>query len=206
MVRFVRRAGATVVTVLLVTALAGLACLFWLVRHDGWLVQTVATGSMEPTVPTGSVIVSRPVDPGDIEVGDVIVFRSPSGATVSAGADGVFEATEAMLITHRVVAVRGSGPDLSFRTKGDGNANEDPWSVGADLVRARYVAHVPRIGALLASPDTRRWLFLGVAAIGCVVIVTEGRSVARELRSRREHPEAAPGDETVPATTSPTDE
>ncbi len=71
------------------------------------------------------MIVSRPVDPGDIEVGDVIVFRSPSGATVSAGADGVFEATEAMLITHRVVAVRGSGPDLSFRTKGDGNANEE---------------------------------------------------------------------------------
>ncbi len=54
MVRFVRRAGATVVTVLLVTALAGLACLFWLgaarrvARPDG------RHRSMEPTVPTGA--------------------------------------------------------------------------------------------------------------------------------------------------------
>lgn len=183
--RVLRRVTGILVTCLLVATLVGLIGLFWLVRHDGWLVQTVATGSMEPTVPTGSVIVSRPVDPLDIAVGDVIVFRSPGGATVAGGGDGVFQATESMLITHRVVAVQGTGDDRSFRTKGDANEGEDPWDVTPDMVRARYVAHVPAVGAFLAEPQMRRWLFLGVAALGCVVLVAEGRSLAGQLRSRR---------------------
>lgn len=180
-----RVAGVMLVCVLVGTVLL-LATLFWLVRTQGWLVQTVATGSMEPSVPTGSVIVSRPVDPHDIRTGDVIVFRSPTGATVTGGADGVFQATDAMLITHRVVDVRGDADEPTFRTKGDGNADEDPWDLTGDMVQARYVTHVPRIGALLAEPDMRRWLLLGVAALGCVVIVSETRGLARELRSRRD--------------------
>lgn len=190
-----RRVGASLLVAVLVCVTLALAALFWLVRGQGWLVQTVATGSMEPTIPTGSIIVSRPADPGDIEVGDVIVFRSPTGATFSGGDDGVFEATESMLITHRVVAVEGAGDLAAFRTRGDGNAEQDPWEVTAPMLRARYVAHVPGVGGFLALPGMRRGMFLAVAAIGCVVIVTETRSLVRELRSRR------PGaDEPLPVT------
>ena len=180
----VRRVAGVALVCVLVGTLLLLAAVFWLVRSQGWLVQTVATGSMEPTVPTGSVIVSRPVDPLDIRVGDVIVFRSPTGATVSGGADGVFQATEAMLITHRVVDVRGGADGPTFRTQGDANEQEDPWDVSADMVRARYVTHVPAVGAFLAEPQLRRWLFMGVAAVGCVVLVAESRSLVRELRSK----------------------
>lgn len=183
--RLLRRLAGLALTVVLVGVMLGLATLFWLVRQEGWLVQTVATGSMAPTVPSGSVIVSRPVDPAAVEVGDIIVFRSPTGATVSGGADGAFEATEEMLITHRVVAVERSRGVLTFRTQGDGNAEEDPWDLSADLVRARYVAHVPHLGGLLATPGLRRWLFLAVAAVGVGVIVLEVRSMQRELRARR---------------------
>lgn len=185
MAAVLRRVVGVVVATTLVGTLLALATLFWLVRHDGWLIQTVATGSMEPTVPTGSLIVSRPVAAQDIEVGDIIVFRSPTGATVSGGADGTFTATESMLITHRVVDVRASGTGVTFRTRGDGNAEEDPWDVPADLVRARYVGHVPELGTVLSYPGTRRWIFLGVAAVGCAVIVAETRSILRELRARR---------------------
>lgn len=181
----VRRVVSVILPTLLVGVLLVLATLFWLVRHDGWLMQTVATGSMEPTVPTGSLIVSRPVAAQDIEVGDIIVFRSPTGATVSGGADGTFTATESMLITHRVVEVMGSGTGVTFRTRGDGNAEEDPWDVPADMVRARYVGHVQGLGTVLSYPGTRRWIFLGVAAVGCAVIVAETRSIFRELRARR---------------------
>lgn len=185
MAAVLRRVVSVVLPTMFVGVLLVLAVLFWLVRHDGWLIQTVATGSMEPTVPTGSLIVSRPVAAEDIEVGDIIVFRSPTGATVSGGADGTFTATESMLITHRVVDVRGDGTGVTFRTRGDGNAEEDPWDVPADMVRARYVAHAPGLGTVLSYPGTRRWIFLGVAAIGCAVIVAETRSILREVRARR---------------------
>lgn len=115
--------GVMLVCALLATVL-GLAAVFYLVRAHGWLVQTVATGSMEPSVPSGSVIVSRPVDPLEVDVGDVIVFWSPTGATVSGGSDGAFQTTESTLITHRVVSIHGDGAERTFRTKGDGNEEE----------------------------------------------------------------------------------
>ncbi len=180
-----RRVAGVVVTAILVAVLLGVAVLFWLVRQEGWLIQTVATGSMAPTIPTGSLIVSRPVDAGEIAAGDVIVFRSPTGAVVSGGADGVFEATDAMLITHRVVAVSTENGTLSFRTRGDGNAEEDPWAVVPAMVRARYVAHVPGLGGLLGDPVVRRSSFLAVAAAAAVVAVGAARSFVREVRAER---------------------
>lgn len=44
-VRTVRQVAGVVVTVLLVATLVSLAGLFWLVRQEGWLFQSVATGS-----------------------------------------------------------------------------------------------------------------------------------------------------------------
>lgn len=181
-----RRVGGVVMTTALVAALVGVAAVSWLVRQEGWLVQTVATGSMAPAIPTGSVIVSRPVDPADVEVGDVIVFASPTGATVSGGADGVFQATEAMLITHRVVRVTDDGQGPMFRTRGDSNAEDDPWVVPGETVRARYVGHVPGLGGVLTFPGLRRWLYLAVAAIGAVVVVVEVRSIVRQVRTTRD--------------------
>ena len=172
------------------------AVLTWLVRVDGWTVQTVASGSMAPTIPTGSVILSRPVAASAVAVGDVIVFVSPVGGTVQAGADGVFEASEPMLITHRVIAVGTDGSAPAFRTKGDANEAEDPWLVPADAVQARYVAHVPYLGSLLASAHLRRALYLTIALAGLVVIVAESRSIAAELRRRGRHagsPSPTPG-------------
>lgn len=181
--RDVRRVAAVVVTGLLVTTLVALAGMFWLVQQEGWLFQSVATGSMEPTIPTGSVILSRPVDAEDIRVGDIIVFASPTGATVTGGDDGVFASEGEMLVTHRVVSIeRGDG--LAFRTKGDGNEAEDPWLVTPEMVRAKSLGHVPVLGTVVSRPDLRRWLYLAVAAAGVVVIVAEARSMVRELRKR----------------------
>jgi signal peptidase len=202
--RTVRGVAGVVVTVLLVATVVGLAGLFWLVRQEDWLFQAVATGSMEPTIPTGSVILSRPVAPEAIEPGDVIVFAAPNGATVAGGEDGMFDSTEQMLVTHRVVAVTSddgtSDGGIAFRTKGDGNEDEDPWLVTPDMLRARYVAHVPVLGTVVSRPDLRRWLYLAVAAAGVVVIVAEGRSVVRELRARPDDaaggvPDEAPDDD-----------
>lgn len=190
--------GVMLVCALLATVL-GLAAVFYLVRAHGWLVQTVATGSMEPSVPSGSVIVSRPVDPLEVDVGDVIVFWSPTGATVSGGSDGAFQTTESTLITHRVVSIHGDGAERTFRTKGDGNEEEDPWRLTGDMVRARYVAHVPAVGAYLADGGLRRSLYLAVAALGCLIIVSESRSFVRELDTRRGHREEDPAPRTSDA-------
>lgn len=186
MLAVLRKIAAVAVPAALVLVALTLAAVFWLVRQEGWLVQSVATGSMAPTIPTGSAILSRPVAAEDVGPGDVIVFESPTGATVGTGDGGSFSATEPMLVTHRVVSVETRDGVRGFRTKGDANEDADPWLVTPDMVRAEYVAHVPTIGGLATDPSTRRWLFVAVALAGLVVIVAETRSIASELRSDRE--------------------
>ncbi|MBC8091842.1 MAG: signal peptidase I, partial [Pseudonocardia sp.] len=78
---------------------------------------TVLSGSMEPTLPVGSVVVVRPRPPAEIGTGDVITFlaRDP-------GSDAT------RVVTHRVVEVL---PGPEFRTRGDANPDPDPGLVAA---------------------------------------------------------------------------
>jgi len=71
----------------------------------GWQVETVLSGSMEPAIPVGGVVVTCPVSPEDVQPGDIITFRSGGHH-----------------VTHRVTAVV-EGPTAGFITRGD--ANED---------------------------------------------------------------------------------
>ena len=75
----------------------------------GYQLYTVVSGSMEPAVPTGSLVYIKYVEPGDIETGDIIAFY---------GSDA-----QGSIITHRVVS--NSNAMGEFITKGDANAEND---------------------------------------------------------------------------------
>lgn len=69
----------------------------------------VYSGSMEPALPVGSLVVMSPVEPTSIMVGDIIAFNPPANPDV--------------IICHRVIEVT-DGESPAFCTKGD--ANEVP--------------------------------------------------------------------------------
>jgi signal peptidase len=99
-----------------------LTVMIYIAPRLGWYVNNVSSGSMEPAIPTGAMVVTCPVDPADIEVGDVILYR-PSFSVDS-------------LIVHRVIEIRG---DSSFRfvTQGDANLNPDPYTIHVNNVVGR---------------------------------------------------------------------
>jgi signal peptidase len=99
--------------------------------HLGWSVNSVASGSMEPTLEKGSLIVTKPVDIKEIVVGDVILFSSPI--------------TSQMMITHRVIDVEYNSL-VSLHTQGDANLNPDPYRVPGQNVIGKVVLHIPSIG------------------------------------------------------------
>ena len=94
----------------------------------------VYSGSMKPEMPVGAVAWMAPVDPTEIEVGDIIAFNPPLQPDVT--------------VSHRVIEVL-DGETLGFVTKGD--ANEDPdWDiVPADHVLAKVTFSVPNMGRVL---------------------------------------------------------
>jgi signal peptidase len=113
----------------------------------------VRSGSMEPTIPTGSVVFYRKTQAADVKVGDVIVFAKPGDATEK--------------VTHRVFQVGSAPAGRYFVTKGDANGAPDNWHVPA--VGSGWIAagHVPVLGYVLADlqSQTGRLLLLLIPAI-----------------------------------------
>jgi signal peptidase len=130
----------------------------------GWQLQHVESGSMSPTYPVGSLLVTGDIAPSDVEVGMPIVFEDPR--------------EPGRLVTHRVVALA-PGLGLAFITRGDANATDDPAPVPARLVRGHVLWHVTVLGTVL---DWLQWprsfLVLVLLPVALLAVV--------ELRGRRE--------------------
>jgi signal peptidase I len=92
--------------------------------------RPVLSGSMEPTIPTGSLLVTKPVDVDSLDEGDVV--------TMHIGND---------FLTHRIVDTTAPGDPNALVTRGDANnANDAPvqrdWVVGVPVVSVPYVGQV----------------------------------------------------------------
>jgi signal peptidase len=97
----------------------------------------VRSGSMAPTIPTGSVVFYTKKDASKVQVGNVIVFSRPGVPNEK--------------VTHRVVKIGTSGTGRYFLTKGDANGAPDDWRVPA--VGTGWIArfHVPVVGYALVD-------------------------------------------------------
>ena len=146
--------------------LVAAACLSLIIpRLAGYEGYVVVSGSMEPTIPTGSIIYSKQTDPALLEPGDIIVFKDEAHGTTP--------------ITHRVVTNDPSARTIT--TKGDANENEDINPVTYDSVVGKVAAHVPRIGFTVAMFTT----VLG--KIAAALMLLEGwllNEIGRRLKLR----------------------
>lgn len=142
-----------------ITARAALAIVFgltfWAVAPIliGWHTTTVMTGSMEPAIQTGDLVVSRMIDPPELRPGQVVLVNDPDH--------------HGRLRLHRLHAVDGS----ELITKGDANPEVDSSPVGRADVLGIGALRVPWIG--IPIPDARDGdvLALATTLVGlCTVI------------------------------------
>jgi len=120
----------------------------------------VLTGSMAPGIPAGSLVLTTRQAPGELQPGQVIAFRPPSGYTAQ---------ENGRLVMHRLVSVSSTPTGLQAVTRGDANASRDPWTLSltpdADLGRERV--SVPHLGRIVAGgPFAAACFLLGLAALG----------------------------------------
>ncbi|MDM5331343.1 signal peptidase I SipW [Neobacillus sp. CF12] len=98
----------------------------------GYQLKTVLSGSMEPGIKTGSIILVKPGrDMEKLNKGDVITFINE----------------DRVIVTHRILEVIKSGEQVSYRTKGDNNKTADPNSVLSNNILAKYTGFtIPYVG------------------------------------------------------------
>ena len=130
----------------------------------------VRSGSMEPTVPVGSLVIATQTPAAKLHVGDVIVFERP-------GRPGT-------MVVHRIFALQRGPHGPVFLTKGDANGSPDAWEVSAtgqgwrakySLSRAGFV-----VGWLHIALSRRGWLGAIAILVAIWALITIWQAEAPE--------------------------
>ncbi len=117
--------------ILSVTAILVVAVL--IPRVAGATPYTILTGSMQPDLPAGTLVVVRPVDADDIGIGTVITYQLTSGKPT--------------VITHRVVAQGfNTKGEVRLQTQGDANNTPDEAWVKPVQIKGEKWYAVPYVG------------------------------------------------------------
>ena len=128
--------------------------------------EPVFSGSMEPAIPVGGIVVIKPVDPETLRIGDVICFRL----------------SEPTSITHRIKNITDEG----FITKGDANEDPDQWIVKKENVIGRVIFTIPFIGYLGYFVRTPTGFILLIVIPASVIIIMEIRNIVKELKKQKQ--------------------
>ena len=139
----------------------------------GYSFLQVATGSMEPTIATGSLIIVHKTDAEKIQIGDVICFYSSDPLI------------QGLPNTHRVVQIYQENGQLLFTTMGDAAEEEDPYPVSADQLIGVYVRSLSvfHLNQILHSP----YFFFFVLFVPlCIVIFVEVLHVKKAAEEKKE--------------------
>jgi signal peptidase I len=150
----------------------------------GWHPTTVMTGSMEPRLHPGDVVVSRPVAEYDIRVGQVLLFDDPD--------------QPGELRMHRFVKVASNG---QLVTKGDANPQRDSSTISRSAVHGVAFIRVPYVGMPIMWLRDGEWknvILLVLALTGIAALATIDGSLRRGSATD-ESSGGAPGDPDEPA-------
>ena len=116
----------------------------------------MVSGSMEPEIPVGSIVVAQEVSDGQVQFDDVVTYQLESG--------------EPQTVTHRVIAVDIVEGEVRYRTQGDANDSIDPEPVRAEQIRGKVIYHVPYLGYVGTwLPMDVRPKLAAIAGIGLLV-------------------------------------
>lgn len=107
----------------------------------GYSALIVLTGSMEPTIKAGEVIIIHEQD--EYEIGDILTYRDGN-----------------ILVTHRIV----NKTDTTYTTRGDANNTNDPAILKSTAV-GKTIFHIPYIGSAILFVQTPIGLFCVLAIL-----------------------------------------
>lgn len=133
------------------------AAILLAIRLLGIRTYTVLSGSMEPAIPTGTLLLVSPVNPQKLEENDIITFRLGDSLTA----------------THRIICVHKAADGLQFQTKGDANRTADGKLVHESEVIGSPFLFVPGAGYLIwyIQKEFRYLLFAVIAGTALLLLI-----------------------------------
>lgn len=94
----------------------------------------VNSGSMEPAIKVGSIVIDVKTDSTKLKEGDIISYSAIERGD--------------LLVTHRISKKIINGNSISFKTKGDANNNEDASEIKPSQIQGKVIIAIPYLGYL----------------------------------------------------------
>ncbi len=157
---------------LVVLAIASFGTRIPLLARLGFNFFAVKSGSMEPNIPAGSLILAGKYKLEDLKKDDIITYSHTNPET-----------GEPSIVTHRITKVdkqeieqpvnEGENKKITtyeIKTKGDANNEEDHYVLNPGNVIWLYKWHVPKLGYLTTFVQTPQG-FIGLVILPAAILI-----------------------------------
>ena len=154
------------IVVVLFVIIAAVFALTLLPIKGNLKIMAVTSGSMEPTIHTGAVVVIKPEQSYKKE--DIVTFKSTQ--------------KKDDFTTHRVFAVEEVDGSTVLQTKGDANKDPDFEKIGIDKVLGKVIFNIPVIGRAISFIKTLPGLIIIIIIPSLAIIYQEVDKIKVEVK------------------------
>lgn len=133
--------------------------------ENNYQIFSVLSGSMEPAIKTGALVIVRPAD--SYSEGDVVTRQ-------------IIE--EDITVTHRIIALEEKNGVTYFQTKGDANNVADEDQFTSDTIVGKVLWNVSYMGYIVNFARTKNGLLLFIIIPATAVILEESWRIKKELQ------------------------
>ena len=127
-------------------------------------VKIVLSGSMEPTIKTGSIVVVKPAD--DYKIGDIVTFQKRIDKEPT---------------THRIEEIRVVGGSPIYTTKGDANNAEDRGEIQKEEIIGKVLFSIPYLGYIINFVQKPIGFSLIIVLPAIVIVYDEAKKIWKEI-------------------------
>lgn len=138
---------------IIIAVLIILVCIFFVPKILGCENLAVLSGSMEPKISVGSMVIVQDVDPNDLEVGDIITYKI----------------SDTTLVTHRIVSIDQDAQEIV--TKGDANDVIDGEPVSFSNVVGKLFISIPFLGYISIYMQGKAGIAIICGVVGILILL-----------------------------------
>jgi len=134
-------------------------------------VMIVQSGSMEPAIKVGSIVIVKPAE--DYQIGDVITF-------------GPYSKTKSPT-THRIFDIKVVNGQPRYITKGDANNAPDQREVSKRDILGKVLFNVPYLGYAVEFAKKPAGFALIIIVPAAVIISDEVKKIYNEIKKKKNY-------------------
>jgi len=135
--------------------------------------MTVLSGSMEPAIKTGSIVVSKSFN--DYKIGEVITFKNDGGGDIPT--------------THRIVEMEVAKGVPIYTTKGDANNAADGKRIYKKQIIGKVVLNIPFLGYAINFVKKPIGFLLVIIIPAGIIIIDEIKKIYKEVKGKKKNEE-----------------